>query len=572
MTEKSGNMDDQEKYSVEPVSPKKNAKTEVLEAGSKILESVNRDLLVPKLAFFFFFMATGAYLPYLGVFYKQLWLNARQSGLLLGVRPFIKMLCSPVWGMVTDVCNKPKWILLVSIFGAMVAHFSQSVVSPFVLPCYPETNGTIDGLNYTNGQIGFPPSVVGDEAVVKNRRYSEPAEFLPNTRDKANIKLTLRDFDALKSEETSPFDIIKSEESKFRVEKDKRGESPHSVDAGSKDVKNVKRNFHEEEIQKTHSEKPSVNSGKTEAPSPARPHTANKAKQEASEDIKGDKRFITKSKQRPKPLNPENDFRILDNHKIFVTLLVIVILGELVAAPAPMLTDSGTLELLSGREHEYGRQRLFGSLGWGIGSLFSGAIVAALNTCPFADAINYVACFYVFATAMVFDFVTCFFFKFPNGDSPPMDAIADKGFLQGLKVFATLKNSGFIFTLFFLGYSHSLQLSFLLWFLQDIGGTPLLFALILTINSLAEVLTFFVATYLVQKLGNDVVIYLGLGCYGVRFLMYSYVENPWFVLPLELLQGITYGGVWTASVSYVGSQPGKSFMLVRYLVHTEFVG
>ena len=100
-----------------------------------VTEKVNQDLLVPKLSFFFYFMAIGAFLPYLGVFYKQLWITARESGILLGIRPFIKTLVSPLWGMLADAFNRPKLILLISIFGCLVGYFSQSIVSPFELPC-----------------------------------------------------------------------------------------------------------------------------------------------------------------------------------------------------------------------------------------------------------------------------------------------------------------------------------------------------------------------------------------------------------------------------------------------------
>ena len=93
---------------------------------------------------------------------------------------------------------------------------------------------------------------------------------------------------------------------------------------------------------------------------------------------------------------------------------------------------------------------------------------------------------------------------------------------------------------------------------QDIGGTPILFTLIVAVNCLSEVVMFFMATYFVQKIGHDAVIYTGLGCYGLRFLLYSYLQEPWWVLPLEALQGFTYGGVWTASVAYVGPQPGET--------------
>lgn len=102
----------------------------------------------------------------------------------------------------------------------------------------------------------------------------------------------------------------------------------------------------------------------------------------------------------------------------------------------------------------------------------------------------------------------------------------------------------------------SLKLSFLFWFLQDIGGTPILFTLIVLVNSLSEVVLFFVSTYIVKKLGHDAVLYIGLWIYGVKYLLYSFIKQPWYVLPIESLQGLTYGLVWTASVSYITAGPG----------------
>lgn len=267
----------------------------------------------------------------------------------------------------------------------------------------------------------------------------------------------------------------------------------------------------------------------------------------------------------------KNDFRVKDNQSIFATLLVIVFLGEFIAAPAPMLTDSGTLGILSGREHQYGRQRLFGSVGWGIGSLLSGAVVTAFNSCPYEDSINYVACFYVFAGAMILDFFVGLFFNFVPAPSKQDVSNMENEFLRGLKIFYNLKNGAFICTLLFLGFSHSLQLSFLFWFLQDIGGTPILFTLIVAVNCLSEVVMFFLATYFVQKIGHDAVLYTGLACYGLRFLLYSYLNEPWWVLPLEALQGFTYGGVWTASVAYVGPQPGSG-ATIQGIIHGVYWG
>lgn len=499
-----------------------------------ILDLVDKDLVVPKLSFFFFFMATGAFLPYLGVFYKQLWLTARESGILLGVRPFVKMLCSPLWGMVTDTCNRPKVILVVSIIGTTVAHFSQSVVSPFDLPCYPDTNGT---------KIAQGTGIVFHGATMEHstRHRDRPRGLQNDFTSEAKMNVSQGG-----ANETAG-SVITNDPGKFAkmfghgkvkgfLKDDEHG---NSVVVGE-----FTRGESTENEKPRHEDNPRL-SGKSQS------------------------KILTKNKKRKNP-SRKDDFRVKDNKTIFITLLVIVILGELIAAPAPMLTDSGTLAILNGREHEYGRQRLFGSVGWGIGSLMSGAVVTAFNSCPFEDSINYVTIFYVFAVAMIMDLFVAFFFPFPTAP-PKHEASTDNEFWKGLKIFYNLKNGAFIFTLLFLGFSHSLQLSFLFWFLQDIGGTPILFTVIVAVNCLSEVIMFFMATYFVQKIGHDAVLYTGLACYGLRFLLYSYLQEPWWVLPLEALQGFTYGGVWTASVAYVGPQPGSG-ATIQGIIHGVYWG
>lgn len=499
-----------------------------------ILDLVDKDLVVPKLSFFFFFMATGAFLPYLGVFYKQLWLTARESGILLGVRPFVKMLCSPLWGMVTDTCNRPKVILVVSIIGTTVAHFSQSVVSPFDLPCYPDTNGT---------KIAQGTGIVFHGAAMEHStRHRDPPRGLQNdftSEAKMNVSQG-------GSNETTG-SVITNDPGKFAKmfgHGKVKGFSKDVEHGNSVVVGEFTRGESTENEKPRHEDNPRL-SGKSQS------------------------KILTKNKKRKNP-SRKDDFRVKDNKTIFITLLVIVILGELIAAPAPMLTDSGTLAILNGREHEYGRQRLFGSVGWGIGSLMSGAVVTAFNSCPFEDSINYVTIFYVFAVAMIMDLFVAFFFPFPTAP-PKHEASTDNEFWKGLKIFYNLKNGAFIFTLLFLGFSHSLQLSFLFWFLQDIGGTPILFTVIVAVNCLSEVIMFFMATYFVQKIGHDAVLYTGLACYGLRFLLYSYLQEPWWVLPLEALQGFTYGGVWTASVAYVGPQPGSG-ATIQGIIHGVYWG
>jgi hypothetical protein len=66
---------------------------------------------------------------------------------------------------------------------------------------------------------------------------------------------------------------------------------------------------------------------------------------------------------------------------------------------------------------------------------------------------------------------------------------------------------------------------------------------------------------------------LVLGAFGVRFLIYSVLTNPWTILPVELFQGITYGIFYSnmASYAYVVSPPGSA-ATVQGLVGAAFEG
>ena len=91
---------------------------------------INRDLIVYKLFYFIFFGAVGALFPYLAVFYKQLWLSPHQVGILIGLRPFIQMCASPLWGVLADTYNVSKWILLMSIGAWLASNYSIALVKP----------------------------------------------------------------------------------------------------------------------------------------------------------------------------------------------------------------------------------------------------------------------------------------------------------------------------------------------------------------------------------------------------------------------------------------------------------
>ncbi|ESP01980.1 hypothetical protein LOTGIDRAFT_157115 [Lottia gigantea] len=56
---------------------------------------------------------------------------------------------------------------------------------------------------------------------------------------------------------------------------------------------------------------------------------------------------------------------------------------------------------------------------------------------------------------------------------------------------------------------------------------------------------------LLKLCGPDVCINFGLGAYVLRFVGHSFINSKWYIIPLELLHGVTYSLLWSSISSKV---------------------
>lgn len=100
-----------------------------------LVQHVNRDLLVSKMFYFFFYSAFGSLFPLMGVYFKQLGMNPSQVGILTGVRPFIEIFSAPFWNNLAERFQKSKALLIFSLFSWIIFTYSLAHIRPPASAC-----------------------------------------------------------------------------------------------------------------------------------------------------------------------------------------------------------------------------------------------------------------------------------------------------------------------------------------------------------------------------------------------------------------------------------------------------
>ena len=242
-------------------------------------------------------------------------------------------------------------------------------------------------------------------------------------------------------------------------------------------------------------------------------------------------------------------------HQVFLVLLFLTVVGEFFSAPAITLADSATLGMLGENKELYGRQRMWGSLGWGTAMFLLGFVIDSMRGVELCGEIisqNYTVGFYFFFVFMVCALTVATRFSFPNKENVELEeGIHDQG--SGLyRILLSFRYGSFLLVTFFLGFGVGLIFTFLFWHLEDLGGPPTLFGIASLIDHISEIACYFNVGRLICCVGHIRVLYIGLIGNLIRFIYISFLKNPWLVLPLEILQGVTHAAVWAACTSYVG--------------------
>jgi MFS family permease len=200
------------------------------------------------------------------------------------------------------------------------------------------------------------------------------------------------------------------------------------------------------------------------------------------------------------------------------------------------LIDSTVVAMLDDRRDEYGKQRLWGAVGWGVGAPLAGFLIdrAGLQW-MFYSYLMLAMCNLAVSTRL-----------------PVTDAAIGGQFRQGVR--ALLANRQwvvFLAAILIGALSLTFEMNFLSLYMDGLGADKTLMGLALTAGTISELPVWFFADRFLERWGARRLLAFSLLACGVQAFAYSWIRNPWLVLVIQLLHGPAFSAMWAAGVSYV---------------------
>jgi len=217
-------------------------------------------------------------------------------------------------------------------------------------------------------------------------------------------------------------------------------------------------------------------------------------------------------------------------------LLPTVLLMAAFSAPIGTLVDSSVANQTRKTGGDYGRVRLWGSVGWGMGALLAGPVI---------DRYGLIWAFVIHLTLLAGVFVVSLRVPLDHSVAEPGTSFFSRlRVLLAERAYLTLLVVALVF-----GMSLSMALSYLFLHMQNLGASETLMSVTLITATLSEVPFMFLSGRLIRRLGVRPIIAAALVLMAARTFAYAFMPAAGWAVAINLLHGPTYATLWAASVS-----------------------
>uniref|UniRef100_H3GMX7 Major facilitator superfamily (MFS) profile domain-containing protein n=1 Tax=Phytophthora ramorum TaxID=164328 RepID=H3GMX7_PHYRM len=225
----------------------------------------------------------------------------------------------------------------------------------------------------------------------------------------------------------------------------------------------------------------------------------------------------------------------------FNVMCIMLFVANFQTQPTWSLLDQTAMTMLVHIGGVYGKQRLYGAVGYGIGGYFAGVMAAAIGI---AWCFNMVLGLSVISLFILLRFIPAYQ---PDGEGPKTD------YIQSLAVIWDQPDVLVLYIVVLLAgiLGGHIDNYLFLWYFNLSGNDARLVGVIIAVETISELPLFFFSNKIFERFGTPRCIIFSVVAYGVRMMVYTYAHNPWVWLPFEALHGMTFGLLWAAFTNYV---------------------
>lgn len=217
-------------------------------------------------------------------------------------------------------------------------------------------------------------------------------------------------------------------------------------------------------------------------------------------------------------------------------LIFTVFIFYIFMAPIGGLSDSLTQKTAFKMKISFGTIRMWGSIGFAVMSLLSGFLLA------------FIGIQYIYIPFLLFIVITLFI-SFGLKDSE-----ASKKHISVYDALQLLKNRkliSFIFIMLFVTVTHRTNDSFLGIYITDRGGSEAFIGWAWFIGVISEAFIFATAVHWFKKYHPLTFIIVSAIIFTFRWFIMGFIENPFLVLPLQMMHGLSFGIFYLCAFDYI---------------------
>jgi PPP family 3-phenylpropionic acid transporter len=219
----------------------------------------------------------------------------------------------------------------------------------------------------------------------------------------------------------------------------------------------------------------------------------------------------------------------------FYPSFMLVLLVSLSSAPLVSLIDSYGLAIGEQEGVSYGRFRVWGSFGYTAASWLIGQRMGSGVSSLFLIA---------YAISLVFAF----------GATLGLPSLGLHTALYSGRGFAAILSNSpllvLLLTTFLVSVATGIMYNYLAVYLAALGAGAHLVGLAFSVASMSQWPVMIFSAWFFRRLSSRKILMLAIGIYAIRFALYSIVHTPVWVLPVQLLHGLSYGLYLMASVTW----------------------